>query len=73
MIKGKKKVHTRNLITIKKFPQLENFPPSPHNVSNGLVLFMSFFSFYEDSARFALFFIAPAGISPRRRNPEEAL
>ena len=61
------------MITIKKFPQLENLPPSPHNFSNGLVLFMSFFSFYEDSARFAPFFIAPAGISPRRRNPEEAL
>ena len=31
----------------------------PHNFSNGLVLFMSLFSFYDDSARFAHFFYCP--------------
>ena len=32
-----KKIHTRNLITKKKFLQLENshFPPPPNNFSNG--------------------------------------
>ena len=33
--KGLKKIHTRNLITKKKFLQLENSPPPPHNFSNG--------------------------------------
>ena len=33
-----KKIHTRNLITKKKFLQLKNCPPTPHNFSNGLSL-----------------------------------
>ena len=28
---GLRKIHTRNLITKKKFLQLENPPPPPHN------------------------------------------
>ena len=30
-----KKIHTRNLITKKKFLRLENSPSHPHNFSNG--------------------------------------
>ena len=56
---GLKKIHTRNLITKKKFLRLENSPPPSHKFSNGPSLRIPDFRSYISTIA-ACFYLAAA-------------